>query len=224
MDSKQPNCSTRAQSTRLPPYPPPPWRLTGASIQTLRAVEIATVRPTLPPLVRIVPVLPGRTLAALYCARYDGVSVLAYHELIVASALVYAHGRVGFWISEIYVDDPRSQAGGREIWGLPKQLATFRWEPAQGMVEVKRSDTLVSRIEWRPREGSLTSPLWMPVVSQQASRLLYFQARARCRLSLVRGAASVPSGTHVHRFGFEHSRRFMYASHLRLNVSPPQRL
>ncbi len=40
------------------------------------------------PILNIVPVLPGKTLGVLYCACYGPASVLKYHELIIAPALV----------------------------------------------------------------------------------------------------------------------------------------
>ena len=54
-------------------------------------------------------------------ANYTG-GTLAYHELIVFS---HATTR-GMVISHIYVDAEQSMHGGREIWGLPKELADVR--------------------------------------------------------------------------------------------------
>src|SRR5690348_3769306 len=102
-------------------YPPAPWRLSGVSIQALQLVDSSVARELVPAGLRIVTVWPGKTLGVLYCASYEPPSVLRYHELLLAPALVATGGRIGFWISHIYVDDPASQAGGREIWGLPKE-------------------------------------------------------------------------------------------------------
>ena len=200
-------------------YPPAPWQLRGSSIQTLLMVPIDRVRETVPRSLRIVSVLPQRTLAALYCASYASGSTLSYHELIVASALVRAHGKVGFWISQIHVDDPTSQAGGIEIWGLPKKLAHFDWNPQRGVAEVTRDNAVIARLEWQPAKGSLTAPLWLPVQSVDGSRTMHFSARGRCKAAVVQGKASLPA---MGGIGFEQSRRFVYASDLKLTVNAPR--
>jgi acetoacetate decarboxylase len=53
---------------------------------------------------------------------------LEYSELIVIAGLVRYSGQIGGWVSHIYVDNADSVAGGRNIWGLPKELAEFIWE------------------------------------------------------------------------------------------------
>ena len=71
---------------------------------------------------------------------------LVYRELIVFS---HATAR-GMVVSHIYVDDEQSLSGGREIWGLPKELA-------------RRSSTAPTRFAaapgrrrrcWRRRSGA----------------------------------------------------------------------
>jgi acetoacetate decarboxylase len=106
-------------------YPPAPWQLQGYAIQTLHLVEIDRIRSLIPPQLEIVAVLPGKTLGSIYISEYQSGSVLTYNELIVAPALVKHHRQVGGWISHIYVDNLDSVAGGREIWGLPKEMAEF---------------------------------------------------------------------------------------------------
>ena len=71
--------------------------------------------------------LPGKTLGSIYISCYESGSLLSYNELIVAPGLVRYQGKFGGWISHIYVDNPDSVAGGREIWGLPKEMADFSW-------------------------------------------------------------------------------------------------
>ena len=106
-------------------YPSAPWHLQGYAIQTLHLVEIDRARQFVPPQLEIVAILPGKTLGSLYISEYQSGSVLEYTELIVAPALVKNSGKVGGWISHIYVDNLDSVAGGREIWGLPKEMAEF---------------------------------------------------------------------------------------------------
>jgi hypothetical protein len=106
-------------------YPPSPWLLKGYATQTLHLVEIDRARQFIPPQLEIVAVLPGKTIGSIYLSEYQSGSMLEYNELIVAPALVRNKGKIGGWISHIYVDNPDSVAGGREIWGLPKEMAEF---------------------------------------------------------------------------------------------------
>jgi acetoacetate decarboxylase len=106
-------------------YPPSPWLLTGSATQSLHLVEIDRARQFVPPQLEIVAVLPGKTIGSIYLSEYQTGSILEYNELIVAPALIKNQGKIGGWISHIYVDNPDSVAGGREIWGLPKEMAEF---------------------------------------------------------------------------------------------------
>jgi acetoacetate decarboxylase len=106
-------------------YPPSPWLLTGYATQTLHLVEIDRARQFVPPQLEIVAVLPGKTIASTYISEYKPGSVLEYNELIIAPALVKNRNKIGGWVSHIYVDNLDSVAGGREIWGLPKEMAEF---------------------------------------------------------------------------------------------------
>src|SRR5919199_4290949 len=110
------------------PYPAPPWTLQGYALQTLQLIDVERVRPLIPPEFDIVSVLPGKTIGGVYLSYYGSGSVLEYSELIVAAGMVRYSGKIGGWISHIYVDNPDSVAGGRNIWGLPKELAEFTWE------------------------------------------------------------------------------------------------
>jgi acetoacetate decarboxylase len=106
-------------------YPPSPWLLKGYATQLLHLVEIDLARQFVPSQLEIVAFLPGKTLGSIYLSEYQSGSILEYNELIVAPALVKNQEKIGGWISHIYVDSPDSVAGGREIWGLPKEIAEF---------------------------------------------------------------------------------------------------
>ena len=85
----------------------------------------------------------GRTAGGVLLARYGDGATLGYDELIVFAGAVRAGGRRGMWVSHIYVDLPASVAGGRRIWGLPKELAEFGWGPravsVHGLLEARIS-------------------------------------------------------------------------------------
>lgn len=182
----------------LPAYPPPPWRLHGHAVQTVQLVDSVQARRFVPPALSIVRVLPGRTLGGVYLASYQTGSVLEYHELIVVAALVRAGRRIGVWISHIYVDEPRSVAGGREIWGLPKELATFEWERGAGAaaqpghVVVRREGHVLCALDYRPRTWGARARLLLPAVSLRGPEVLSFVGDARAGVRLTGARVDVP--------------------------------
>ena len=101
-------------------------------------VPLELARAHVPAGVDVVPVAPGRTAGGFLLARYEGGSTLQYGELLVFPALTRVRGSVGVWISHAYVDSPASLAGGRRMWGVPKDLATFDW--ADGRVTLTHED------------------------------------------------------------------------------------
>jgi hypothetical protein len=109
--------------------------------------------------VDLVPVAPGRTAGGLLLARYEGESTLRYGELLVVAGLTRVAGRLGVWISHAYVDSPASLAGGRRMWGVPKDLATFAW--GERSVRVVREDglTVLDAGFPPPRSGPPVPPL-----------------------------------------------------------------
>jgi len=95
--------------------PPPPWTC------QLRAVVV-------PALLRA----PGLRAGAFAVVDYAGTPVGPYREALTAVAL---SARAG-WVPWMVVDSPTSRAGGREHWGLPKELAVIAadWSGAGDLV------------------------------------------------------------------------------------------
>lgn len=153
----------------LPAHPPPPWRLHGEAAILPAPVRAGAARAAgLPPGVRLL-AAGGWTVGGLLLARYDAEATLPYHELIVFSGLATkAESRApAFVVSHIYVDSPASLAGGRAIWGLPKELATFVWGPRA--VEVVHEDGRpLLRASLRRRTGRAGLPLPAPVLGTDA--------------------------------------------------------
>jgi hypothetical protein len=103
-------------------YPPEPWDLKGLGYVSLWLVP-ARALPALPPGVRPISLL-GKAVVATAFVDYLPGGLLPYHELLVAPLV--RHGvRPGLSITDIWVDSPASRAGGRELWGIPKELAEF---------------------------------------------------------------------------------------------------
>ncbi|YAF95204.1 MAG: acetoacetate decarboxylase family protein [Nodularia sp. CChRGM 3473] len=180
------------------PYPSAPWTLVGEAIQTLHLVNIDQVRsPTVgrslslvPPELNIISIWPGKTLGGIYLARYKSGSVLQYNELIVVPAVVFYQGKIGVWISHIYVDNADSVAGGREIWGLPKELADFTWEEKR--VTVRQGDVsdglrlrLLCRLNYNQQSLAWRQQLGTSAFSVMDDNLLTFRAEIDARLGLV---------------------------------------
>lgn len=135
-------------------------------------IDIAQVRPLIPPEFDIVSVLPGKTIGGIYVSKYGQGSVLEYSELIVAAGLIRYSGKIGGWVSHIYVDNPDSVAGGREIWGLPKELAQFDWANGNSVVVTQNDKSLCSltytqpSFSWRlPFKGNVFSTLNASILS-----------------------------------------------------------
>jgi hypothetical protein len=148
-------------------HPPPPWRLRGELI--------------------IVPARVGRSLGGVLLANYTG-GTLAYRELIVFS---HATPR-GMVVSHIYVDDERSLSGGREIWALPKELATFTYTRTR----FEADGLLTARIRRRPGVIALTIPA--PIVSDAGATLGIARIKAAPALVTIESARFAHlNGTHL---------------------------
>jgi hypothetical protein len=175
-------------------YPPAPWTLRGHSLQTLNLVDVAKARPFVPPELDIVSVLPGKTLGSVYVAAYETGSSLEYNELIVVPALVRYGNQIGSWISHIYVDNPDSVAGGREIWGLPKELADFSWQMAKpGQVTVQQGSRSLCTLTYDWQFNLWRQYLPVPGLSMLQENYLLFKGEAEANLALVGAKLVIPT-------------------------------
>jgi hypothetical protein len=182
-------------------YPPAPWRLVGRGVQTLHTVDVRDVRPLVPRELSIVQVWPGRTLGVVAFAHYGPGSDLEYNELIVAPALVRGERGAGVWISHIYVDDPASLEGGREIWGVPKELADFEWsdDGEVGRARATRADGPLAEVRVRRRWRLMRKRMRFPTYSRVGGRLVLFVGETVGRVWWGRGVLDVPPAS---PFGF----------------------
>lgn len=103
-------------------YPAAPWHTHGHAYVQPFLVDAKTL--ALPAGFRPVTVA-GRCVGVLAFVEYVAPSPLVYAELAWMPCLVSASGARGYYVANMYVDSEASLAGGREIWALPKQLATF---------------------------------------------------------------------------------------------------
>ena len=181
-----------------PAFPPAPWQLNGDFFAVGGLIPIARAKDFVPADLEIVPVLPGMTLGAIAAARYTEGSTLTYSELVVVPALVRSGGKTGGWISHIYVDDETSVQGGRSIWGLPKELATFEWE---SLVERGRNSTLLRVSQhgrlildfWAaPRWLAVPTRFDLPVLSMVGGRVAPWHATLACRTRMASYHMEIP--------------------------------
>jgi hypothetical protein len=122
-------------------YPPEPWTLRGHGCVSLWTVRTRDL-PALPEGVRPV-TAAGRALVATAFVDYLPGGLLAYRELL-AAVVVRRGVRTGLSITHIWVDSPASKAGGRELWGIPKDLADLEITPgftatAAGIAEARHT-------------------------------------------------------------------------------------
>lgn len=204
-------------------YPPPPWTLKGHGFLNLHLLDIEHVRPTIPSELAIVPVFPGKTIGGVFVASYSADSVMPYNELIIVSGLVSYAGKIGSWISHIYVDHPDSVAGGREIWGLPKELAQFQWNLAKHpSVQVKQDDRTLCQLSTQWQLPSLPLPfIAAPVLSKLDSTPLLFRAQGSLSLQLVGVSLEVPDTSPLASLKLGQSWLSFYSDRLSVTAGVP---
>ncbi len=203
------------------PYPPAPWRLTGHAVQTLQLVGRSQARRFVPRDLQLLPILPGRALAGILLAAYGPGSALVYNELIVAVAVRYG-GKWGFWIPQIYVDHVDSLAGGREIWGLPKELAQFAWEAGPPhRVSVRQGDRVLCVLDhgrplrlWRGRVP-------FPSFCMLDDRVCPFRGDMAARLGVATGRLHVPADSPLAGLGLGAARLAYHFEAMTFTVGGP---
>lgn len=175
-------------------YPPAPWRSRGGAWFGLFEADVPPPLPS-----GLAPLLPStraRRLVVVALARYlEG--ALRYDELIVAS-LVRRGRYAGLYVREIWVDDLASLWGGREIWGLPKQLAHFGWRG--NTVEIADESGLIATLSIDTRTALLPRlPLIMPAFGCRDGRWLWTLAHTSARI----GRADMHLHDWSSRFGYQ---------------------
>lgn len=136
-------------------YPPEPWHLAADACISMWRVPVDEL-PALP--AGAEPLLLGKQ-AAVFTAWIDYLSSgqLSYHELL---SCVAVRGRgLAASITDIWVDSEVSRAGGRELWGIPKDLASFAFTGGRTFTAAT-SDDWIATAAFTPRLGL---PITLPV-------------------------------------------------------------
>ena len=108
-------------------YPIPPWIQRGNAWVFETEVPVHAAQQMVPSQFNITATSDGVTKGAVYIAKYSEKSTVAYSEAIFICAAVTYKGQKGNWIGNIFVDSTAAQQAGREVWGMPKQMAKFEW-------------------------------------------------------------------------------------------------
>ncbi|MBH8574171.1 acetoacetate decarboxylase family protein [Nostocaceae cyanobacterium CENA369] len=202
-------------------YPPTPWTLQGYAIQTLHIVNIERSRHLIPAEFDIISVWPGKTLASVYLSYYSSGSVLEYSELIVAPALVSYQGKIGGWVSHIYVDDLDSVAGGREIWGLPKELAEFTWQEGK-RVTVRQGNQLLCSLNYNQQNFAWRQRFSASSFSAKGTDLLMFAFECESLLGLIGSHLEVPAESPFVGISLGQAISTVRYEQMRLKIDAPQ--
>ncbi|ACK69200.1 Acetoacetate decarboxylase [Gloeothece citriformis PCC 7424] len=205
-------------------YPSAPWTLQGYAFQTLHLLDSDKSRGFIPPELEIVSVLPGKTLGGVYFSAYQSGSILEYNELIVVPALVNYQGKIGVWISHIYVDNEESVAGGREIWGLPKQMAEFIWDKNE--VNIYQNNRKLCNFRYQQGFFNLSTGWRQPLMATSFgglnTNLLFFTSTAKSHIGLVEGQLEIPDNSPFSQLQLSQHIVSLKLSELTLTVNPPR--
>jgi hypothetical protein len=125
------------------------------------------------------PFLDARRLLVMVVRYLEG-STLRYDELIFAS-LARRGPRVGLFVHHIWVDSEASLWGGRRIWGLNKELATFVWEEDTVTVSDAAGVIAAVRVDRRPASGPRW-PMLGPGFGVLDGRLIFTLATGRGKI------------------------------------------
>ena len=200
-------------------YPQPPWTLKGDAFVTLQLLDIGRVRHLIPAELNIVSVLPGKTIGGVYLSKYSSGSVLEYSELIIIAGVLSYEGKFGGWVSHIYVDNPDSVAGGRQVWGLPKELAQFSWEASS--VTVSQSGNLLCKFNYQRQSFGLPLKLGAAAFSCKESNLLIFPAFVEANFGLVSSKLEIPTTSPFAWLNISQPILTVHSDRLKLVVDAP---
>jgi hypothetical protein len=206
-----------------PDYPPPPWHLQGTAFQVFQPIPLTQARRVIPAELEVITVFPGHTIGGVYLSKYEPGSILTYNELIVSAGFVRFKGEIGAWISHIYVDSPHSVAGGRNIWGLPKELAAFDWQP--GCLTVTQGERELCQLHYS--SGGIPLSFWGKtriqgsVFSGLRTDILKFTSHFEANLRNIRGRIHTPDASPFAPLLSKRAWLTLQMQNLNLNVPAP---
>lgn len=203
------------------PIAPTPWLVSGQALVILGHLRRNAARQLADrPRGFVAPPLLG-SFALLGLIDYTATPVGAYHELAVIPGILW-RDLPGALISHMLVDSARSALAGRALWGLPKTMARFDWQPHQVRIMDAAGQTVLAAT-WqirRPWPRLALPPL--PVMTLRGPRRQFFTAssfatgiqRVRVQLTIPQASplaalAEITRGPHL----------ALWLDHVRLRLS-----
>jgi hypothetical protein len=160
----------------------------------------------------------------LYLARYSHSPVGAYHEFIMAPAVVRIGLRIGFWISRITVDDDRSVAAGRAIWDLPKERASFQWQTSP-LLRIHADDSVLSaQAAADLPKHQLRLPFLGAAFGRQhgSNPATWFTVRGIARVGVARGRFDYANAFTSAAPGNAGRQRLYVCTQMEITIGPPR--
>jgi hypothetical protein len=191
-------------------YPPEPWNLAGQAYLSLWRVRPSDL-PALPDGVMPI-VAAGHAQVFTAWIDYQPPGQLQYHELL--STVSVRGDRLSSSITDIWVDSEVSLAGGRELWGIPKDLAALDFTHGRMFTaSAATTDDWIATAAFAPRLGlPITLPAAFDVVQMLGGMLKRSPVRAKARPQLATADWQInPSGP----LGFLAGQRPVFNAHLR---------
>ncbi|MEC3976134.1 acetoacetate decarboxylase family protein [Amycolatopsis sp. H20-H5] len=149
-------------------YPPEPWHLAGQAYVSLWRLPVADL-PKLPDGAEPV-VLGGRAQVIAAWIDYQEPGQLSYHELL--STVAVRGKRPSASITDIWVDSEVSLAGGRALWGIPKNLASLGFTHGRTFTATAATDDWIATAAFTRRPGlPIATPAAFDVVQALGGQL-----------------------------------------------------
>ncbi|MFY0408458.1 acetoacetate decarboxylase family protein [Solicola sp. PLA-1-18] len=175
-------------------YPPEPWHLHARAVVAVHLVRDAPLPHA--PGSRVLRVGPWSVVGVAFFS-YEPPSPLVYEE-VMSTVLVRDGLRPGVSITHIWVDSEASRDGGRALWGIPKDLATFDVAPGRHDAPGIASVSLGRRVRL-----PFALPLTFSVSQSWAGTRRRTPVRATARLGVASARWTVdPGGSLAFLTGF----------------------
>jgi hypothetical protein len=173
------------EMTRFSPtqFPPEPWNLAGQAYASTWRVPAAEL-PALPQGIKPI-TAGGQAFVVTAWIDYQEQGQLAYHELL--STVAVRGKRTTASITEIWVDSEVSLAGGRALWGIPKDLATLDFRHGRTFTaSASTSDDWIATAAFSKRAGvPVPLPARFDIAQTLDGALKHSPVRAKARPRLA---------------------------------------
>ncbi|MDR6979065.1 hypothetical protein J2X68_005799 [Streptomyces sp. 3330] len=144
----------------------------------------------------------GRGLVGAAWVVYENDSVLRYDELLRA-VLVRDGARARVCITDIWVDSEISLAGGRALWGIPKEMALFEVHRADGVSCAAKTGRGTLATGRSTERAALPGrwPLAFTLAQTLNGRIKTSRVRGRAALRLARAEWTAPADSRLGALG-----------------------